>query len=991
MSPSYQRNHGRGGGSNPFHFPYRDRARRARAALRPLPRIGAAAMACLVLGWVFAACCPDAAYALPAPASVSATDGVYADKVSISWGPVSGATHYRVARAASATGTKLELGTWQTGTTYEDRTPTPGVTYFYSVRAATSSGGAGASTYSVADAGRRALSPPGSVSASNGVYTDKVVLSWPAVAGATHYRLARALSLMGAKSELGSWQTARTYTDRTAAPGLTYYYFAKAATSSTGGNSTGYSPGAVGVRRLLAPVVAASDGTFADKVVVSWGAVPGATQYSLECRANAQVVNSTVTAETTFTDTGATAGTVYEYRVQARPAGVLGWSDVRSDTGWRALTPPAEVSASDGDFADKVLVTWTAVPAASYYRVYRAATAGGARTALGTWQTATTFEDKTGAAGVTYYYSVSAAPDAAGARASAAGTPDAGWRASSVPSGVSASGGTFSDKVRVTWSAVSGSPYYRVARADTATGAATDLGTWQTARTYDDSTASPGVTYFYFVQAATNGSGDNVSASSTGALGWRALTPPGGVSASDGTFADRVVVTWGAVPGATHYRVYRAATSGGARTALGTWQTATTYQDTSVSPGAACFYTVSAATSSSGARESAAGAADAGWRALPGPVGVTASDGAFTDKVTITWSPVAGATHYRVARAASAGGPKTDLGSWQTATTFDDRLAAPAVTGYYFVRAAASSAGALSTANSAADAGWRALAPPTGVSATAGTSAERVTVSWTAVAGATHYRVYRCSVFGGTKIALGVWQTAQAFDDTLLTPSIAYYYYVAAAVSSGGLRASGFSGVAIGWRALSAPTGVAASDGTFADKVAITWNRVPMAKFYRVYRATPETGAAAALGTWQTAITYLDTSATPGANYLYYVSAAISANGARESAVGNPDAGWRALPDPGQVVATDGDFADRVRVAWAALPGAAYYRVFRFDPATFSVECLSPWQSATTFDDTTGEFGAVYYYWVEASVDAYGNRVSGVSDADAGWSGSPPP
>jgi len=92
------------------------------------------------------------------------------------------------------------------------------------------------------------------------------------------------------------------------------------------------------------------------------------------------------------------------------------------------------------------------------------------------------------------------------------------------------------------------------------------------------------------------------------------------------------------------------------------------------------------------------------------PANVLASDGAFANKVQVTWSPVVDATHYEVHRSTSASGAKTLLGSPATAL-FDDTTAAAGVTYYYWVKACNSSGcSGFSTSNS----GYRANQPPAG-------------------------------------------------------------------------------------------------------------------------------------------------------------------------------------------------------------------------------------------------------------------------------------
>jgi uncharacterized delta-60 repeat protein len=95
---------------------------------------------------------------------------------------------------------------------------------------------------------------------------------------------------------------------------------------------------------------------------------------------------------------------------------------------------------------------------------------------------------------------------------------------------------------------------------------------------------------------------------------------------------------------------------------------------------------------------------------------------------------------------------------------------------------------------------------------------------------------------------------------------------------------------------LPAPTGVSASDGTYTDSVRITWNSVPGAGYYQVYRNTIDNSSSATvLGTWQSGISYDDYSATPGQTYYYWVKAATDSSGANASDFSSSDSGWRSV------------------------------------------------------------------------------------------------
>jgi len=186
--------------------------------------------------------------------------------------------------------------------------------------------------------------------------------------------------------------------------------------------------------------------------------------------------------------------------------------------------------------------------------------------------------------------------------------------------------------------------------------------------------------------------------------------------------------------------------------------------------------------------------------------------------------------------------------------------------------------------------------PPTGVQASDGNYTDKVRINWNSVSGASYYHVYRATSSGGSKISLGSWQGSITYDDTSATPGQNYYYFVKAATSSSGSNASDYSAYNEGWRKLSPPTGVNATDGTYTDKIRITWNSVSGASYYHVYRATSSGDSKISLGSWQGSITYDDTSATPGQNYYYFVKAATNSSGYRESDYSTYDQGSCSVP-----------------------------------------------------------------------------------------------
>jgi len=97
---------------------------------------------------------------LPAPTGVDASWGTYTDKVYITWNSVTGASYYQVYRSDYQNSTKTAITNWQSNRYHYDYEVTPGTTYFYFVKAASSNSGADESPFSAPDEGYAYVPPP---------------------------------------------------------------------------------------------------------------------------------------------------------------------------------------------------------------------------------------------------------------------------------------------------------------------------------------------------------------------------------------------------------------------------------------------------------------------------------------------------------------------------------------------------------------------------------------------------------------------------------------------------------------------------------------------------------------------------------------------------------------------------------------------------------------------------------------------------------------
>ena len=570
---------------------------------------------------------------LLSPANGSSTSD---DTPEFDWADVSGADEYVIEVSSNASFTSFIIQ--QDGLASSIYTPTSSIValesvsaaqnFYWRVRAKDTQGkeGGWSDTWSfIYDPG---LTPPANVTATDGLYTDKISISWSGSAGASYYKVYRnTIDDENSASALSDWQSATSYEDISITPGQIYHYWVKAAKTSTGGDASDFSESDSGWRQLSAPSnVSATDGTYTNKIRITWSAVTGASHYLVyrNTTDNPSTASAIGTWQTTtnYDDDDIVQGQSYYYWIKAAVDGSGSRPGELSngDSGYASIDaadPPEDVTASDGAYTDRVRITWSTVSNASHYRAYRHINDDSdSSTPLSGWQTNTSYNDYTAIPGLTYYYWVKAAKSSSGDDVSVFSRYETGWRGLESPDDVSASDGLYTDKVRITWSSVTGATYYKIYRHTNSTPVGvTTLSEYVSGTYYDDVSADPGMSYFYWVKAATDSRESEYGESDEG---WVKLSPPQNISASDGTYDDRVQITWRGVSGASAYRVYRnTRDDSNTASALGSWQAATAYDDYSASESQSYYYWVTAAVNSSGDRPSDYSESDAGWRSPP--------------------------------------------------------------------------------------------------------------------------------------------------------------------------------------------------------------------------------------------------------------------------------------------------------------------------------------------------------------------------------------
>lgn len=171
-----------------------------------------------------------AAAKLSAP-TVTLSNVASTGKIKVSWTKVSGAYVYEVYRATSKNGTYKNVIT-KSSTSYINTSTTVGKTYYYKVRAVSSSGAKGsfsAVKYRTCDLARPEVK---ATTNSNGYPK----LTWGKISGAESYKVYRATSKTGTY-KLMKTTTSTSYTNTSAESGKTYYYKVKAVCSKSAADS----------------------------------------------------------------------------------------------------------------------------------------------------------------------------------------------------------------------------------------------------------------------------------------------------------------------------------------------------------------------------------------------------------------------------------------------------------------------------------------------------------------------------------------------------------------------------------------------------------------------------------------------------------------------------------------------------------------------------------------------------------------------------------
>jgi fibronectin type 3 domain-containing protein len=337
-------------------------------------------------------------------------------------------------------------------------------------------------------------------------------------------------------------------------------------------------------------------------------------------------------------------------------------------------------------------------------------------------------------------------------------------------------------------------------------------------------------------------------------------------------------------------------------------------------------------------------------QSAPATVSVVAGDA----KITISWSPVAGADGYRIYRGVNGVWTSTPVG--RTTGTSHTSFGLENGTMYSFTVAAytKSGNGPLSLTVSAMP-----LSPPQNVTAQAGDG--RVTLNWVKSAGATSYTIYRKVDNDADYIEFATGVLDPPFVDPGLTNATRHHYQIRAVTAAAESELSAkVSAVPLPPTPSTAPV-INVEPGN--AKVTISWQPIPGAPGYNVYRSTTGVFRGPAIGS-TTETTFVSKGLVNDTTYFYTVAARnLGGEGPRAAVV--PAVPVAPPSVPRNLQAEVGD--NYLTLTWSPIDGAVAYNVYRGTVGDRQAVPIAVGLDATRFIDTKVLNGATYYYKITAS------------------------
>ncbi|MBN1761316.1 MAG: fibronectin type III domain-containing protein [Chitinispirillaceae bacterium] len=474
--------------------------------------------------------------------------------------------------------------------------------------------------------------------------------------------------------------------------------------------------------------------------------------------------------------------------------------------------------------------------------------------------------------------------------------------------------------ITISWPVVSGADEYHLYSSSEESGPFSLLSTidHMISGTITVTDTPDGYDPVYYLVASVNGSGESFAQDTLlGSLFYTGISTPSLNSVSQGTYSTyiRLSIYYSYESTVKAFEIYRSIGDEInfkplATVAYNYQSSSYTYYNDTVSTTLNCYYRVTAIDNSN--RRSRMSSTGYGYITRLRAPSLSLSSSNYTS-INMSWSSVSNAQYYRIYRSTAGCSDTIALFDTTYQTHYYDTV--PTSDYYYYAVSAVDEDDREGTRSSCYSRQVQILPAPTGFSVTSGSLLHTITMSWSAVTGATGYIVYRSSDLGNFYEPIDSVTTA-FFTDTV-EEAITYRYRIAAYNNKGiGQMSSYGSG-----STLQPPSLTTSASNFTLPPVKLSWTAKTGALQYYIYRSTDTTDFTCIDST--TSSYYWDT--LPDFKRYYYRLSMRVADGV--TGLGTTASWMRDLPQPTGLTIMDTDTG--CYISWDKFPDADYYILYR--------------------------------------------------------------
>ena len=332
------------------------------------------------------------------------TSNVATTSATLSWAAASGAVSYTVQYKTAASTTWITLASATTATSISLTGLVAGTAYQWQVRTncATTNTAFTQASFTTSTVSTACASAPSGLSAS-AITSSSATVSWAAVSGAVNYTVQYKTTAATTWNTLANTtNTSASLTGLVASTAYSWQVRANCSSTSTAYTASAFNTTAASV--CAAPTNLISSNVASTTATISWSAVSGVFNYTIEIKTAASTswISLGTTTATAVNISGLTSATTYDWRIKTNcSSGSSAYSQAQfTTTGGATCNAPASVTASSIAITTAT-VSWPAVSGAVNYTVELKTSTASTWTVLST--TATTSANLSGLIAATTY------------------------------------------------------------------------------------------------------------------------------------------------------------------------------------------------------------------------------------------------------------------------------------------------------------------------------------------------------------------------------------------------------------------------------------------------------------------------------------------------------------------------------------------------------------------------------------------------------------